>query len=475
MITALQTNSKTAINHINESALADLKSRFRGQLLRPDDPGYDEARKIWNGMIDKRPALIARCTGAADVVEAVKFARSQDLLLAVRSGGHNVAGNALVDGGLVIDLSGLKGVHVNPVERTARVQPGCNWGDVDRETQLFGLATPGGIVSLTGVAGLTLGGGFGWLTRKHGFTCDNLLSVDLVTAEGEFITASETENSELFWGIRGGGGNFGVVTSLKFRLHPVGPKVTAGMIVYPLEQARPVLTFLREYAAAAPDNLTTMAFLRLAPPAPFLPKEIHGRPVVGVAVCHTGPLEEGARLVQPLKDFGRPLADLIGAKPYTAHQTLFDAGQQPGPHYYWKSEYLPGLSDEAINTAIGHAANITSPLTGILIFQLGGAASRVDPDATAAAHREAAFVLNINTSWREPAETDRHVGWARNFWKAMRPFSTGGVYVNFLSADEGQDRVRAAYGSAKYERLVALKRKYDPTNFFQINQNINPA
>lgn len=459
---------------LDDAAVAELKTRFRGALLRPDDAGYDAARSIWNGMIDKRPALIARCTGTADVIAAVNFARTHHLLLAVRGGGHNVAGSALCDEGLVIDLSAMCGVQVDPWARVAHVQPGLTWGDLDHETQVFGLATPGGIVSATGVAGLTLGGGFGWLSRKYGLTSDNLRSVKMVTADGRFVSASERENPDLFWGVRGGGGNFGVVTSFEFQLHPVGPTVMAGMVFYPLEQAREVLHFYREYAASAPEELATMAVLRVAPPAPFLPKQFHGAPIIGIAACYAGSLEEGERVLRPLKNFGTPIADVIEPKPYIRHQTMLDTASPNGRHYYWKSEYLSGLSDAALETVIGYSRQLSSPLTAVLLFQLGGAIGRVDEQAIAAGNRDAEFVLNIQSAWLEAGESQRHMQWTREFWTAMRPFSTGGVYMNFLSMDEGEERVRAAYG-ANYKRLVTIKNNYDPTNLFRVNHNIKPA
>jgi FAD/FMN-containing dehydrogenase len=459
---------------LDEAAVAELKAHVRGALLRPGDAGYDAARSIWNGMIDKRPALIACCTGPADVIACVNFARAHRLALAVRGGGHNVAGNALCDGGLVIDLSLMRGVQVDPQARLARAQPGITLGDLDHETQIFGLATPVGMVSQTGVAGLTLGGGFGWLSRKYGLACDNLLSVEMVMADGQFVTASEQEHADLFWGVRGGGGNFGVVTSFTFRLHPVGPTVMAGMALYPMEQAREVLRFYRDYAAAAPDELTMAAVLRMAPPAPFLPQHMHGKPVIGIAACASGSLEEGERLMRPIKDFGAPAADIIKPMPFVRFQSLLDSSSPSGHHYYVKSEYLPGLGDAAIETIIGHASRLSSPLTAVLLPQLGGAISRIDEQATAAGNRNAQFVLNIQSCWLDPGESTRHIQWTRQFWAAMRPFSTGGVYVNLLSQDEGEERVRAAYGS-NYDRLVALKSKYDPTNLFRVNQNIKPV
>ncbi len=417
--------------------------------------------------------MIARCTGAADVIAAVNFARAHSLVLAVRGGGHNVAGHALCDAGLVIDLSQMRGVQVDPRARLARVQPGVTLGDLDHETQVFGLATPLGMVSQTGVAGLALGGGFGWLSRKYGLACDNLISADVVTADGQFVTASQQEHTDLFWAVRGGGGNFGVVTSFTFQLHPVGPTVMAGMVLYPMEQAREVLHFYRDYAAAAPDDLTTAAVLRQAPPAPFLPQHIHGKPVIGIAACYSGSIEEGERTIRPLKDFGAPVADLIKPIPFVQFQSLLDSSSLAGRHYYVKAEYLPGLNDTAIETIISYASHLSSPLTAVLIPQLGGAISRVDEQATAAGNREAQFLLNIQSCWLEPDESPRHIQWTRQFWSAMRPFSTGGVYVNMLSADDGEERTAAAYG-INYHRLMALKSKYDPGNLFRVNHNIKP-
>lgn len=460
---------------LDAASIKALENNFRGTVIRPSDPDYDEARLLWNAMIDRHPALIARCEGTADVIEAVRFARENNLLLAVRGGGHNVAGNAMCDGGIVIDLSQMKGIHVDAANRTARAQPGVTWGELDRETQAFGLATPGGIVSDTGIAGLTLGGGFGWLTRKHGFTCDNLRSADVVTAEGKLVTASETENPDLFWGIRGGGGNFGIVTSFEYDLHPVGPEMMAGVIIYPLAAARNVLRFYREFAAAAPDELGSMAVFRLAPSASFIPEELQGKPVIGVIACYAGEVEEGKRALRPLKEFGEPIVDAIKPKLYTAHNAALDAGQPAGLQYYWKSEYLHEISDDAIETCIGYAAGITSPHTRAALFHLGGATHRYDEGAMAVSHRDAEYVLAINTGWKNPSDNERRMQWTRDFWTAMQPFSTGGVYVNFLSKDDGQDRIRAAYGPEKYDKLVALKNKYDPTNLFQINQNIEPT
>jgi FAD/FMN-containing dehydrogenase len=447
---------------------------MRGDVIYEGDKGYEKSRAIWNGMIDKSPTAIARCTGTADVVAAVDFAREHDLLLSVRGAGHNVAGHALCDGGLMIDLSQMKGIHVDPHAQTARVQPGVDLGDLDRETQLFGLATPTGIVSKTGLAGLTLGGGFGWLARKHGFTADNLLSADVVTAEGRILRASKEENPDLFWGIRGGGGNFGVVTSFEYQLHPVGPTVLGGLLLHPMETAAELLRFYRDFVADAPEELGSLFAMRLAPPAPFLPEEIHGKPVCGLIVLYAGDLEEGERVLKPLREFGQPLADKIGPKPYVAVQSMLDEGQTEGHRYYWKSHYLTELPDEAVESIVARGATIPTPLTRVLMMQLGGAVRRREEMDMAASHRDAEFVLAINNGWRDPEEDDKQIGWVRDFWSAMRPFSSG-TYVNFIPAGEGQEGVWAAYGEEKYRRLVEVKNKYDPANLFRINQNIEPT
>jgi hypothetical protein len=460
---------------LDETTIEKFKASLGGELIQPNDEGYDDARKVWNAMIDKRPALIARCSGTADVITAVNFAREQGLLLSVRGGGHNIAGTALCDDGLTIDLSGMKGLHVDLKTRTVRAQPGCRLGDLDRETQVFGLVVPAGIVTDTGIAGLTLGGGFGWLTRRYGYTCDNLLSADVVTADGSFLTASKKENSDLFWGLRGGGGNFGIVTSFEYQAYPLGPQVTAGIVIHPMEKASEVVGFFREFSADAPEELCCLLTLRLAPAAPFLPKEVHGKPIVGIAVCHSGSPEDGERAIRPLKEFGDPLGDIIAPKPFVVHQTLFDVAMAPGRHYYWKSEYLPEFSEAAGGVLMDHAAKITSPHSSILLFQLGGALARFGETDTPAGNRNAAYVLNVAASWEDSEQTDEQVTWARGCWSAMQQFSTGGVNVNFLTGEEGNQRVRAAYGAANYDRLVGLKNKYDPQNMFRLNQNIPPS
>jgi FAD/FMN-containing dehydrogenase len=460
---------------IERADIEQLRARFQGQLIEPDNPVYNEARKVWNGMIDRQPGLIAVCSGVADVMTAMRFARKRDLLVSVRGGGHNVAGSAVCDEGLVIDLSRMKGMHVDPERRTARAEAGLLWGEFDHETQAFGLATTGGIVTHTGIAGLTLGGGLGWLMRKHGLTCDNLLSVDVVTADGELVHASEFANADLFWGVRGGGGNFGIITSFEFALHPVGPEVLAGPVVYPAAQAETVMRAYRDYIATAPTELGTIATLRHAPVVPWLPTDVHGRPIVSIAVCYAGPITEAEDVVGPLRSLGDPLADIVRPTTYMANQAMFDSGAPHGWNYYWKSHYMSVLSDDAIRTMIDKAWQTHSPKSYTIMFHLGGAVRYLSDDATAFGGRGAEHAININAAW--PAELEggsEDIEWARAMWSALAPYSTGGVYMNFLG-DEGQERVKAAYGVEKYEKLVALKDRYDPTNFFRMNQNIRPS
>ncbi len=457
---------------LGEATVQDFRTSLRGALIGPDDAGYDEARRVWNGMIDKRPALIARCTGVADVISAVQFARSQHLLVAVRGGGHSFPGLSTCDGGLVIDLSAMTGIWVDPALRTARAQGGVTWGAFDRETAAFGLATTGGLVSTTGIAGLTLGGGIGWLMRTHGLTCDNLLAADVVTADGRVVTASATENADLFWALQGGGGNFGIVTSFEYRLHPM-VMVLGGMVLYPAAQARDVLRFYRDFTATAPDELTTLAAFLTAPPAPFIPAPLQGTPMVGVVVCHAGAIAEGEAAVRTLRAFGPPAVDLIGPMPYTVLQTMFDPTAPHGLNYYTKSEYLGGLDDDTIDALTTHATGMASPLTAVHIHHMQGAVSRVGASDTAYSNRQAPYTLNVIAAWADPHESPTHVQWVRALSAAVQPHTTGGVYSNFLG-DEGQDRVRAAYGAETYDRLVAAKNQYDPTNLFRLNQNITP-
>ncbi len=471
MIAQSQTTSPARTWNVE---LPDFKKQLRGDLILPGDGSYEEARKVWNGMIDRRPGLIVRCAGVADVIQAVKFAGKHRILVAVRGGGHNVAGNAVCDGGMVIDLSRMKGIRVDPSGRTAMAEAGVTWREFDRETQAFGLATTGGLVSTTGIAGFTLGGGIGWLMRKYGTSCDNLISADVVTADGNFVMTSATENPDLFWGLRGGGGNFGIVTSFEYRLHPVGPIVLGGMVIYRAERAKEVLRFYRDFASKASEDLTTLVGFLTAPPLPFIPQELHGKLVVAVVLCYAGSVEKGHAEVKLLREFGPPDVDLLHPLPYTVLQSFLDAAVPPGLQNYWKSDYLRELSDKAIDTIADHVRRATSPLTQVHIHHIAGMVSRVGRDENAFGHRDAPFVLNIVAIWQDPREKEKHVAWARQFFAAMRPFASGGVYVNFLG-EEGEDRVRAAYERSGYERLVALKNKYDPMNFFRLNQNIKPT
>jgi FAD/FMN-containing dehydrogenase len=457
---------------VDDAALTGLEAGFRGELVGRDHPGYDEHRKIWNGSIDRRPALIARCAGVADVIAAVKFAREHGLPVAVRSGGHSFPGHSVADDVFVIDLGPMKGVRVDPEERTARVQAGVLLGELDRETQAFGLAAPSGIVTHTGVAGLTLGGGIGWLMRKHGLSVDRLRRADVVTADGELVQATAEENADLFWGLRGGGGNFGIVTEFEFDLVSLGPTVLAGPIFWLMEDSPEVLRFYRDWVADAPDELMTVVVHRKAPPLPFVPEELHGKLVVMVVSCWAGDPEDGGQVIRPMREFGNPVLDLCVPKPFLTHQAMFDPGFVPGRWYYFKSCDVGGLTDEIIDITVEHSLRIESPLTTYPIWQMGGAVARMGEDDTAFGGRSAAFTYNIGASTATAEGFDEEREWVRNYWSALEPWHTS-VYVNFLG-DEGEERIRAAYGAEKYDRLKALKRKYDPDNVFRLNQNIPP-
>ncbi|MCW3065554.1 MAG: FAD-linked oxidase [Solirubrobacterales bacterium] len=449
-----------------------LDGAFAGDLIGPADGPYETARQVWNGMVDRRPALIARCADEEDVVAALRFARERDLAVAVRGGGHNVAGSAVCDDGVVIDLSAQKHIDVDPDRRIARAQPGVLLGELDRATQTFGLAVPTGNVSMTGVAGLTLGGGLGWIARKHGPACDNLLSAEVVTADGDRVTAGAGEHADLLWGLRGGGGNFGVVTSFEYRLHPVGPQVIAGGVVHAFSDAPEVFRFFADFVATAPDELSVAASTFRASPALPVSPEMHGELVTVLAVCYAGDLAEGERVLEPLRSFGRPLADLVAPMPYTALQSGSDAAYPNGQRNYWKSHYVDEITDGAIATLEEHARRMPSPLSSFYFQHLGGAIGRAGADTAAFGHRDAVFDFNILTVWREPAADAENVAWARDLSAAMQPYSTG-VYVNNLGT-EGADRVRDAYAPATYERLLALKDAYDPDNVFRMNQNLAP-
>jgi FAD/FMN-containing dehydrogenase len=447
---------------------------FRGRLITADDTDYDTARALWNGAIDRHPRLMARCVGAADVVGAVRFAREHDLEIAIRGGGHNVAGTASCDDGMVIDLSAMRAVRVDPAARTAWVQGGALWGDVDRETQAHGLATTGGIVSHTGVAGLTLGGGLGWLMRSQGLTVDNLLAASVVTADGEVVRASEVEHPDLYWALRGGGGNFGVVTSFEFRLHAVGPTVLAGPILWDASEAGEVLRFYRDFIKDAPDQLGTVVRFGTAPPLPDIPAELHWRPVLLVGSCYAGPIEAGERVLRPFRAFRTPLVDLVGPAPYSGFQGALDSTVPHGWNYYWKSTHLPELSDDLIEVLAGHAFACSSPRSYAALFHLRGAVGRVAEGATAFGNRQASHAITLDAVWR-PGEDfgDRDTAWSKQVFSALGRFREG-VYVNFLGGDESPDRVREAYGKLVYDRLVEVKATYDPDNVFHHNQNIGP-
>ena len=468
----LQSNAGGTIQ-LNEEELATLQHGLRGEICLPGDPGYDEARNLWNAMIDRRPGMVVRCQGTVDVIQAVNFAREHQLLLSVRSGGHNIAGNASCDGGLMIDLSPMKSVRVNPFDQTARVEPAATLGDFDKEAQAFGLATPLGINSTTGVAGLTLGGGFGWMSRKYGLTIDNLLSADVVTAEGQLLHASEHENSDLFWAIRGGGGNFGIVTSFEYQLHAIGNEVLSGLVVHPFDQASELLGKYLDYVEGLPDEMTCWVVLRKAPPLPFLPEQWHGKEVMIFAVCYVGDMQEGERVMAPMRSWGDPIADVISPHQIIDWQSAFDPLLTEGARNYWKSHDFNELSSAALDTVVDYAGRLPTPECEIFIAHMGGATNRIEADATAYPHRDTEFVLNVHTRWGDPAEDEICIDWARQFFSATESYANGGVYVNFMSDDEAA-RVGGAYG-ANFDRLASLKASYDPGNLFRVNHNILPA
>lgn len=459
---------------LKKTVVEEFRETLRGALILYGDDEYDESRTVHNAMIDRRPGLIVRCAGIADVINSVNFARINELLVAVRGTGHNVGGFAVCDGGIVIDLSRMKGVRVDPASQTVQAEPGLTWGELNHELQVFGLVATGGFISTTGIGGLTLGGGLGWLVRKYGLACDNLLSVDIVTADGQFLTASSTQNQDLFWGVRGSGGNLGVVTSFKFKVHPLSIAL-GGQVIHPVARAREVLQFWRDFTATSPEELTDGAVLLSAPPAPFLPEDVHGTPVVGIYAVCTGPIDEAEDIIRPLREFGPPMADILQPTPYMALQTMIDGAFPPGFHNYWKSSFLKGLSDDAIDTVLAYFATIPSPMSAIMLEHNGdGAMNRVGENETSFGHRDWSYNLLIVSMWEDPVESEKNITWAREFWEAMRPYTTERVYVNYLG-DEGEDRVREAYSAPTYERLVALKNTYDPANLFRLNQNIKPT
>jgi FAD/FMN-containing dehydrogenase len=455
---------------MEQEAIATLAEDYGGEVISPDEPGYDDARSIFNTMIDRRPAVVTRPRGAADVISAVNYAREHELPIGIKCGAHSVAGHSTCDNGVLLDLSLLKGVHVDQAGGTARAAGGVQWGEFDRETQAFGLHTPGGRVTTTGVGGFTTGGGYGWTSTKFGLTCDNLVSADVVTADGRLVTASETENEDLFWGLRGGGGNFGVVTSFEYRLHQLGPIILGGLFLFPLEQGVEAMAAYRELVEDAPDELGTGASMLTAPPEEFVPEHLHGKPALGFIISYAGDPEEGAKVVAPLRAVG-PAVDLVGPMPYRVLQTLIDPMAPPGFRHYWRGLHLTGMSDELVETFLGFPTEGLAPLCQLILFQHGGAVSRVPDEATAFSHRDAKFMLHPIGCWESPDDDERHIAWVKDVTDAFEPLTTGGVYLNFM-ADE--DRVQSGYSPEKWERLVALKQTYDPDNVFRFNQNIRP-
>lgn len=460
------------MTQLEQGTINTLKGQFSGPVLAPSDAGYNEARQIWNAMIDRKPALIAQCHSTEDVIAAVNFGRDQGMLISVKGGGHNIAGNAVCDNGLMIDLSPMKNIKIDVEHRRAFVGPGCTLADFDAAAQAHGLATPLGINSTTGVGGLTLGGGFGWLTRKFGMTVDNLISADIVTADGREILANSTENPDLFWATRGGGGNFGIVTRFEFQLHPVGPELLSGLIVFPFDQAKSVVTQFARFTETMPDELSVWLVIRHAPPLPFLPESVHGKPIVALAICYAGDPSDGEALIAPLRTFGKPHGEHVGVQPYTAWQQAFDPLLVEGARNYWKSHNFETLSDEVINIALEFSETLPSPHCEIFIAAIGGQASRVPPQAMAYASRDANYVMNVHGRWESQTEDAHCRQWARDFFDASKPYASSGAYINFLSDDE-TDRVEFAYGKS-YKRLVEIKQTYDPENLFRVNQNIKP-
>ncbi len=467
------TSTRESILQLNLPELGALRKGLHGQICLQGDPGYDEARSIWNAMVDRFPDVVVRCADANDVIRSVRYATEHNLPIAVRGGGHNIAGSAVGEGGLLIDLSSMRDVQVEQKSRRAWVGPGATLGDVDKATQAFGLAVPTGINSTTGIAGLTLGGGFGWLTRPFGMTIDSLTSAEVVTAKGQLVPASATENSDLFWAIRGGGGNFGVVTKFGFRLHSVGPEVFSGLVVHPLDRARELLKEYRRIAVEAPDQLTIWAIMRKAPPLPFIATEWHGREVLVFAVCFVGSMAEGEKAAAPLRQLGKPIADVLGPHPFVAWQAAFDPLLTPGARNYWKTHDFAELSDGAIDAIIPAVSRLPGPECEVFIAQVGGAMSRVASAATSYPHRGAHFIMNVHARWREPTQDTECITWARELFKAAAPYATGSGYVNFVPADE-PERIEMIYG-ANYRRLAEAKRRWDPENRFRLNHNIRPS
>ncbi len=459
---------------LTQDLIDGLKMSLKGSVLVPGEPGYADSSSVWNAMIERKPALVVLCLGVADVIASVKFARKHNLLLCIKGGGHNIAGLATADGAIMLDMSLMRGVWVDKNQKIAHGQAGCLLGDVDRETQVEGLATVLGFVSLTGIVGLTLGGGFGYLTKRWGWTTDNVVGMDVVTADGQLVRASNDENEDLFWGLRGGGGNFGIVTGIDYKLYPVGPEVVGGVVAWPASEAQKVLELYRSLAENAPPELTLVWFMRPAPPAPWLPKEMHGKSIVAMLACHSGNLEEAEKAVAPIKSFGSPVGDVLVRRPYTQLQSMLDGTQPKGRRYYWKSEYLPRIDPALDDKVIEHAASIGSPHSAVILFQLEGALNKLPGDHSPVGNRDARYVLNILSSWDHADDDKVNVQWAKEAWNDLKPFSTGGTYINFLTEDEGPERIQAALGSG-LKRLAEVKAKWDPENVFRTNRNIKPA
>jgi FAD/FMN-containing dehydrogenase len=459
---------------LKQETVEGLKMRLRGPVSVPGDAGYEESRTVWNAMIDRKPAVVAHCRGVADVIACVQFARDNDILLCIKGGGHNIAGLAVADGALMLDMSLMRGVWVDSHREIAHAQAGCLLGDVDRETQVHGLAGVLGFVSLTGIAGLTLGGGFGYLTRRWGWTSDNVVGMDVVTADARLVRASNDENKDLFWGLRGGGGNFGVVTGIDYKLHPVGPEIVGGLVAWPANEASKVLELYRTLAEKAVPELTLVALMRPAPPAPWLPKEWHGKPIIALLACYSGKPENGEKLVAPIKSFGSPIGDVLVRRPYAQMQSLLDATQPKGRRYYWKSEYLSRIEPALCEKVIEHAATIRSPHSAIILFQIEGALNGVEEGHSPVGNRDARYVLNISSAWEKADEDRANMDWTREAWNQMKRFSTGGTYINFLTEDESTERIEAALGNG-LNRLTQVKAKWDPKNVFRTNRNVKPA
>jgi hypothetical protein len=468
----VKTNDGSEID-LQQETLDSLKMRLRGTVLTSGDVGFEESRTVWNGMIDRKPAIIVRCLGTADVIACIQFVREYNLLLCIKGGGHNIAGLATADGALMLDMSLMRGVMVDPQRKVAHAQVGCLLSDVDRETQIYGLAAVLGFVSTTGITGLTLGGGFGYLTRRWGWTSDNVIGMNIVTADAKLVRASSDENADLFWGLRGGGGNFGVVTGIDYTLYPVGPEVVGGLVAWHLTEAPKVLDLYQTLAAKASPELSLVVLIRLAPPVPWLPKEVHGKPIIALLACHSGNPNDGEKAVAPIKAFGNPVGDVLVRRPYIQLQSLLDSAYPKGRRYYWKSEYLPRIESALFEKLILHTSKIPSPLSALILFQIEGALNHLSKEHSPVGNRDARFVLNIPGSWEKASDDEQNIKWVREAWNDMKSFSTGGNYINFQTEDEGNDRIQASLGSG-LQRLKEIKLKWDPLNVFRINRNIIP-